>query len=321
MDVWRYGGVGDFRQIDVLAGRQYGCFSINQARAAGFDRDAVARRTAQRAWIRLAPGVYAVASAPPIWERQLSASVLSHPRAIVGGAAAAALYEFPGFKRPRPVVIVPRTGNARSPIARVIRSAFFKTIATDRVRGFNTTTPAETLLTLAADLNDSHLGSLVDHCFLSGLATLENMERIYDRIGGARISGSARLRQLIESRHGDVYGVDSSYLERLLENVLRDPRVPASVREFPMTINGSASRVDAFIPSWDLVVEADSRRWHAREGDFEVDRQRDNYLASLGIQVVRLTYSMLKNDQEGCIETLISVGRHRSNSDAQVVNA
>ena len=78
-----------------------------QLRDAGFDRKAVGRRVARSEWIRLAPGVFAVASAPPIWERQLSAAILSRSSAIVGGRSAAFLHGFQGFGRTRPEIMVP----------------------------------------------------------------------------------------------------------------------------------------------------------------------------------------------------------------------
>ena len=71
-------------------------------------------------------------------------------------------------------------------------------------------------------------------------------------------------------------------------------------------------RVDVYIPGWRLVIEADGRNWHARVEDFEEDRRRDNELAMKGIQVIRLTYRMLKSDLEGCLDTIRTIGRVRS---------
>ena len=73
--------------------------------------------------------------------------------------------------------------------------------------------------------------------------------------------------------------MESTYLERLLERVLADSRLPLAVREHEMSINGTPARVDAFLPEWSLVIEAGNRRWHARQQDFERDRARDNALA------------------------------------------
>jgi very-short-patch-repair endonuclease len=304
--------MGELRLINTFAARQYGCFNVGQAREAGFDRNAVGRRLANGSWVRVAPRVYAVASAPPIWERQLAAAVLSAGCARVAGATAARLHGFHGDWRGGPVIMVPSNGSARSPVATIIRSDFYDAIATHRVKGFEVTSPAETVFTLASTLDLRALSATLDDVLLTGKATVGEFTPIFDRVVGRRARGAGRLRRLIEERHPDEYGVDSTYLERLLERVLSNSRIPPATREFPMTINGSPSRVDAFIARWDLVVEADSRRWHARTADFEADRARDNALAAAGIQVLRFTYRMLKDYHDRCIDTILAVGAHQS---------
>ncbi len=303
--------VGDDRLIDVFASRQYGAFSVAQVREAGLDRRAVSRRIATEAWVKLCPGAYALTSSPPIWERQLSAAVLSRPRAVVAGDSAAYLHRFQGFSTQRPVIMVPWSGNGRSPIARVIRSTFFLTVTTERKNGFVTTTAAKTLLTLAASRKEPSLASLLDDCLLTGKVKIDEFDPIFDRIVGARMAGSGRLRTLVEQRLPDVFEVGATYLERCLQRVLTDDRIPPWSQEHPFSINGGPGRVDAFIPDWLLVVEADSRRWHARQADFESDRRRDNAFAAQGIQVLRFSYAMLTKSPERCLVNILEAGEHR----------
>ncbi len=80
-------------------------------------------------------------------------------------------------------------------------------------------------------------------------------------------------------------------------------------------------RVDALIPDWNVTVEADGRIWHTRVSDFDSDRARDNELAAMGYQVIRFTYSMLKNQPERCIETLLAVGANRRATRDGIRNA
>ena len=240
----------------------------------------------------------------------MAAAILNLPRARVAGESAAYLHGFDGWGRGRPVVMVPVGGNARSSMSRIIRSKYYEEIGYQRIRGFETTSAAETLLTLAASVPRARLEKALDESLLTGKATLGEYEAIFTRVVGRRVRGASMLRGLIEERHPDSYGVSSTYLERLLERVLSDPRIPSSTREYPMRLNGRASRTDAFIGVWGLVVEADSRRWHARVGDFEADRARDNALLAHGLRVIRLTYQMLKHDPAGCVETILAAGRH-----------
>jgi very-short-patch-repair endonuclease len=60
------------------------------------------------------------------------------------------------------------------------------------------------------------------------------------------------------------------------------------------------------------VIEADGRAWHGRFVDQEADRRRDAELAAKGIQVIRLTYSMLTEEPDRCLEMILAAGRHRS---------
>lgn len=92
----------------------------------------------------------------------------------------------------------------------------------------------------------------------------------------------------------------------MLEQLLSDPRVPPWQREFGFALD-VPSRVDVYIESARLVIEADGRNWHTRNRDMEADRRRDNALAAEGIQVMRFTYRMLKDEPEKCLAQILAV--------------
>lgn len=304
--------MGDGPRIARTAARQHGVFSGAQARAAGFDKNAVARRLASGEWIQLDYRVFAVASASPTWERQVWVALLSRPEAVVGGRAAAFLHGLRGFRECQPVIVVPGSANARSQIARVIRSEYFHELEVQKVKGFPTTSIPETVLALAGDLSKFTLENLVDDLILSGRIEPVGLLPPIEREVGRRRRGIVFYRDLVEERLPDAPQADSSYLERILESTLAKMPLPAWTREHPFTIGDRPGRVDVFIPAWDVVIEADGRNFHARRGAFETDRRRDNELATRGIQVVRLTYEMLTRDPNGCIQTILAIGRVRS---------
>jgi len=304
--------MGDGRQLDRYAAKQHGVFSASQARIAGYDKHSVARKLASGDWRQHDYRVFGLSSAPSTWERQLWVAVLSRPQAIVGGLSAANLHAIRGFVASRPVIVVPGSANARSKIARVIRSEYFDEIETTRVQGFTVTSMAETLLTIASDVSPRRFEQTLDDLLLAGRAEVSELQRIVEREGGRRRKGIVMLRELVDDRSPAAPTRDASYLERMLERILRKSDLPSWYREHPFSISGRASRVDVFVPEWNLVIEADGRNWHARVEDFEVDRRRDNELATRGIQVLRFTYRMLKTDPEGCLATIRSVGLVRS---------
>jgi len=292
--------VGDQSRIDQLAARQYGAFNNRQLREAGFDKSAVLRRVESGRWTRLDHGVYCVASAPPKWERLLSAAVLSRQSAVVTGRPAAYLAGLRGFGRVRPVIYVRRGENPRSQLARIVQTRILDQIATTRISGFEVTTVPETLLVLAGTMSPTSLESVFDDALLSQKLDLRLLDSIIDRETGRRTPGLASLRRLAQDRSSTAPSQGSSYLEAMLESVVARGDLPMYTREHPFTIRSRRARVDLYIPEWSLVVEVDGRSWHARTADFETDRRRDNELAARGIQVLRFTYQMLARDPDDC---------------------
>lgn len=299
------------RVLDGYAARQYGTFSLAQATASGFSGRMAHRRLETGAWIRLTSGVYALGSAPPKWERQLAAAVLSVPQAIVAGSSAAFLHGFEGARRGRPVIMVPRGSNGRSDLAKVIRSRFFTDVEQARVSGFMATGPVDTVLTLAPTLPPGRLEALVDDVLASRRAEIADFEAMLERISGARARGSRRLRWIVEERRSTAYQPPANDLERCLHRLVDHPLVPPTSAQRPFDLDGLHMVVDTFIAEWGLIVEADGRRWHTRRADFERDRRRDNAAAAAGLGVLRFTYQMLTNEPRYCLDTLLATGRAR----------
>ena len=298
------------RALDEYAARQYGTFSRDQAVAGGITRKMIETRLRSGAWIRLGPAVYALASAPPKWERQMAAALLTKADSIVAGKAAAYLHGFDGFAAPKPVIMVTDSQSAASPLARVIRSNRFTDVGRVRRRGFVVTDEAETVATIANDLSLSRLEATVDWLLARKTCSVADLARIVDVSGGKR--GVANLRRIVGQRLPTAYQPPTSELERMLFRLLDDPRLPHCTRQMPMSYQNLAATVDAYIPQWRLIVEGDGRRWHSRRSDFELDRVRDNEATAHGFAVLRFTWEMLRNEPERCKDTLIRTGSVRA---------
>lgn len=306
-----FASMDEDRTLDVYASRQYGVFSLAQARAAGISDDMLYRRVRSGAWIRLAPKVFTLASAPPRWERQVAAAVLSRRRALVSGPSAAYLLGMSGFRPGRPEITVPANGNTRSPIARVVRSGWFDDLGTVRRNGFVVTSPAETLLSLAANLPRERTEALLDDGLTAGTLAVDDFEMIRRRSAGARVRGSGVLFPLLDERAPDAWEPPGNELERHLDRLVDHPGVPPVSRQIPFHLEALPMIVDRFIQSWRLILEADGRRWHTRRADFERDRARDNAAAAHGLVVLRFTWRMLTRDMEGCRRILLRTGATR----------
>lgn len=306
--------VVDLRLLNGLAARQHGVLSRAQAREIGITRSQIAQRLRTGDWRVVCSGVYVMAASPATWEQRLTAAILSHPGGLVAGRSAAVLHSFEGVRKSRPEILMPFPGNARSPIARVIRSRHFDVISTTRARGFVCTTVAETILTMSLRENYRTIERCLDDQLASGALTASDFAPIFERLENARQRGLPMLRSLVRERSDNAYQPPTTELERLLYRLLERPALPRSTRQVPMNYPQVAATVDAYIPNWRMIVEGDGRRWHTRQADFERDRLRDNAAAAAGMVVIRFTYRMLKDHPEQCLQTLLAAGRWRQSA-------
>lgn len=300
------------KQLNHAASVQHGAFSLRQAREAGFDRSAVYGRIRSGAWLRIDDSVYALASAPATWRQRLWACVLSRPNAVLTHFTACRLHGLDDVPTVDPAILVPRTSNTRSKFARVYETDQFDRIAVTYIDGLPVTTMPETLLVLARDTTATIIEGLFDASILIGKLDLKAMAGTIDREAGRRTPGAPLLRRLTSSRLPSAPTRAASYLEAVLETMLHDPRMPRWTREHEFSLGGMPARVDVYVPSVALVIEADGRNWHGRWADMEKDRRRDVALAAGGVQVLRFTYAMLSDEPGRCLEQIIEVCRIRA---------
>lgn len=208
--------------------------------------------------------------------------------------------------------MVPWTASGRSTIAKVTRSVWFATLPRATMRGIETLSGAETVVSLSAELPAWRIERVFEDGLAAGRFTLNEFDEIFERVDGGRVRGIRIIRKLAAMHSADAPEKGATYLERLLEMLLAEPAIPPSVREFPFQLRTRDARVDAYIPSWEIVVEADGRNEHTRRKAFETDRERDNELAARGILVMRFTYRKLKYERDQCFRNLFDAGRHRS---------
>lgn len=277
---------------------------------AGLSEHGIAHRLEQGRWIPLSPGVYVTASSLPTWERQLSAALLSRPGSVAAGRSAARLHDFNGIRHGRPEVMGPPSTNARSKLARVIRSADFDQVATVEVAGFPATTVAETLWTVSGVIPAETLAEIMQQQVSMGRTSADRLIDVLQRVEPGRGRGLRSFRRAVLAIDPESESVAANVLEALLYQLLSSPGIPSVSRQHPMMLNEPA-RVDALIPAWSVVVEADGRIWHTRQADFQRDRERDNQLAARGILVVRFTYDDLTRRPDRCLRTLFEISRHR----------
>ena len=294
------------RALDALARNQHGVFQRAQAQALGFTSRMVERRVASGAWLRLDRGLYALASHPFSWLRQAKAAELSIPGGVISHRSAAVLHRLDGYKPGHLDLTVPERGSSRSRLATVHRRRAFDVVVR---QGIRTTTVPRLVVDLAAVLGDAELGRLLDDVVVQGHCRLDEIRSEFDRVADGHPAGAGAVRRLLELRV-DGAVPSANMLEDALESVLSDPSLPPHQSQAGFPWLGAYGRVDVCIPSWRRIIEADGRRWHSRQADFERDQARDHQAQRHGYEVTHFTYDHLVRHPDYALEVLLAIGAH-----------
>jgi hypothetical protein len=271
--------------IDRLARRQHGLVTRVQLLAAGLSSTAIGRRLDAGAWLPLAAGVYALASSPPTWQRQVLAACLA-----VGGIAshrtAAAMWGLSSF-RPGPVhVLVAHGRSSCAPPATLHQSRTLRPSDVTRIDGIPVTRVARTLADLARDVPRPALEDAVDDALCRRLVSLDRL---------VRQRGSPRLTAVLATwRDGSApQGVAEA---RLLRRLVHAGLPPPETQHEVWHAGRFVARLDVAWPDRRLAVELDGFRWHASPRAFQRDRSRRNALVHLGWTVFQATPADLVGD-------------------------
>jgi hypothetical protein len=270
--------------VSARAARQLGLITRAQALEAGLGREQIQRRLASERWVRIAPKVYVINGAPPSWQQLALAWCLS-----TGGVAshltAAALWCW--IAAPRfPHVVVGRECSARRDGVVIHRSALHPADVTT-LGPIAVTTPARTLVDLAALSTDEVTRDVVDRALSDGRPSPARVIELLDRIGSG-VPGRSRLAGAIRPWVEPI-GPDSPAEARLLRQ-LDDWGVPTPVRQHEL-FDGDrfVARIDVAWPSRRLGLEYDGLRWH---GPARIERDEDRHQ-----QVSALGWTLLHADR------------------------
>src|SRR3954447_7372801 len=206
-------------------------------------------------------GVYAVGRPDLTRHGEWMAAVLAVGPAALSHRSAAALWGLLPDDCAAPIEVVAAVRHRRPGIVthRCEREV-------TRRAGIPVTTPACTLVDLAASLDDRALEAAVNEADKLDLVDPEALRRALDEL--SRRPGLARLRKLLDRR---TFTLTDSELERRFLPLAR--RVGLPKPQTRVYVNGF--RVDFFWPQLGLVVETDGLRYHRTPAQQARDRLRD----------------------------------------------
>jgi predicted transcriptional regulator of viral defense system len=288
-------------EIAALAARQHGVVARRQLEALGLSRSAVGRRAGDGRLHRIHRGVYAVGH--PILQangHRMAAVLACGPGAALSHASAAALWEIRPTAATRIDVSVRGAGGrAKRPRLRIHRAANLRSEEVTIHQGIRVTTPARTLLDLAAQLPRRALERALDEAEVRELFDLTALNAVVRAHPSER--GAARLAEAL-TQHRAGTTLTKTTLEELMLSICDRHGLPRPLVN--TWIEGL--EVDFHWPAQRLVVEADSYRYHHTRRAFERDRERDAILARAGYRALRFSDRQLAHEPATVAATIRS---------------
>jgi Transcriptional regulator, AbiEi antitoxin/Protein of unknown function (DUF559) len=272
--------------IAAFAERQGGVIARGQLVALGLSGSAIDRRQRAGRLHVLHRGVYAVGHrVVGVAGRRWAAVLACGPTAVLSHASAAAAFAIrPGGAGSIDVTVV-ATGRCRHAGIRLHRR---RTIPPDEVSeldGLPITTPARTLLDLAAGgLRGRRLENAVDAAERRRLIDFGDLQKLLARYAGR--PGTPFLKAVL-ARYSPVD--TRSRLEELVVELCDAYGLPQPVVN--CVIEGKVR--DFYWPHARLVVEADSYAWHRSPSALDDDRERDVELTLAGLRSLRFTWQQI----------------------------
>ncbi|MEA2290232.1 MAG: hypothetical protein QOD55_2229 [Solirubrobacteraceae bacterium] len=289
------------------AAEQWGVLTLEELRACGLSREAVSVRVRNGLLHRLHRGVYAVGHAnPPLEGRFLAAVRAFGDGAVLSHVSAAALWEIVPWDARHPEVTVRRAGRRAHAGIRVHRSSMLAVPDVTRHRGIPVTSPARTLLDLAATFADRPLRRAIRQAQTLHRLDLRQLAEAVHR--GGRRRGTRKLADIIAAGPSPT----RSELENLVLDLILGAGLQRPTINVPITVDGRRVIPDFRWPEQRLVLEADGAAWHDSPIARRDDHERQALLEAHGERVIRVTWQQAVARPNQTLERLRRAGVPRA---------
>lgn len=221
-------------------------------------------------------------------QKALAACLACGAGAVLSHRAAAAIWGAPGMTLSRVHVTVPWDRRVSTSLAAVHRSTALGRLDVTTFRGMPLTTPARTLIDIAAMVDQELAEDAVDEFLCRGYLSLGHLVRRATALSASGREGPAQLLELLSA-----WAEDESRSTQREMRVLRFVEaagLPLPQRQFEVRVGGRLiARVDDAYPERLIALEFNSFRWHAVRRGFWNDQQRVAQLVALGWRVYPIT--------------------------------
>lgn len=277
--------------------------ALRQLEDLGLTRAAWHHRTNTGRLHRIHRGVYAVGHRNLSADGRRMAAVLAcGPNAVLSHRSAADAWGLRPTARVRFDATTPDRGRRGPPEVELHRVRRLDARDVTRLRAIPLTTPARTLVDLAAVLNPTALADAMHEAEILRLLDAAAVRAALDRANGRR--GTATLRAALQEPSP---GPTRSELERRFKALCRAANLPPAQLNRELQIAGRRIDPDALWPDHRLIVELDGEDVHRTRRAFHADRRRDAALAAEGYVVVRFTWQRVVEEGKDVARELARV--------------
>ena len=221
----------------------------------------------------------------PLEGRFLAAVKACGPTAVLSHHSAAALWGFMVWEERYPEITVLGTAPHAHPGLRIHRTTRLDLDDTTRLQGIPVTSPARTLLDLAATLDPKPLRAATRRAQSLHRVNVRQLAETLAR--HRRRRGAAKLAEIIATGPAPT---KSELEDVVLDLILRGGHVHPDVN-VPYYVEGRRTIPDFRWPEQRLVLEADSATWHDNPLAREDDAERQALLEAHGERVLRVTWA------------------------------
>jgi very-short-patch-repair endonuclease len=279
------------RQIADLTARQDGLITTDQLLTRGVSGRSLEYLVSSNQWERLTPGLYQTTSQQRDVRWQLRAAQLATPgRSLIVGSGALLLY---GLINDADWLLQNRkleigVGNRTQPSLKSIHHRLIKPLEFAKqqyIDGMFVVSPERALVDACRLMRPARAERVIEDAFRRKLTSPPALRQ---RLG-IQTAGNPVLRMIMASYEN----VEKSDLEVRFVQLLRtyDVQQPQLQHEFVIKKSKKVIRVDAYWPSARLAVELDGLAYHSSARELQSDRNRQNTLLGLGVQLRRYSYS------------------------------
>ncbi len=296
-------GVSTTREVIDYAKRHGGVITTREALALGLPQSTLTRRVSDGIFVRIGRGLLALpgtSTRPDVMLRaagRLLGAVVSHQ-------SAARIHKMEPIPKATPSVTVPHRGTYVFPGLTVHQSTDLLPEHVMTVGGLRVTTPARTILDLAKVIGAKRLERIIDNALAGGIVDFDELSTLYLALTRQGKTGMRKMGTILDER-ADAKRIPETVIETKLFELLVNAGVRTPEKQFHAPwLEPIHGRVDFACPAERIVIEADSRRWHALYDAFEIDRRRDIAAQLAGWIVLRITWKMITEDPEFVINTV-----------------